>query len=171
MKKVFLPFIIPVLLFGSIHKRLMAQNRETIIREIDEQVWKPFVKSWEAFDAKTFNNLHTNDVLRVNKRGIKIGNQYKDGILAAFGQALERGDNRTIEFRFEERNVGPDIAYEVGYYKITAHGAGPEANDYYARFHVLMTKIEGKWKIAQDWDSNEINGVKISKADYEKGGK
>ena len=61
------------------------------------------------------------------------------------------------------------VVYEVGYYKITMQRPGEETKEYYARFHIVTKMIEGQWKIVQDWDTNEINGVKISKTDFEKG--
>ncbi|MBK7871680.1 MAG: hypothetical protein IPJ74_13890 [Saprospiraceae bacterium] len=35
-----------------------------IQKEIDEQVWLPFIKTFNAFDGEGFNALHTKDVLR-----------------------------------------------------------------------------------------------------------
>ena len=110
MKKLSLFFVLTLILFGITQLRLdaqdNAQDKDAIIKDIDREVWKPFVKSWEAFDTETFNALHADNVLRASKWSVKIGNQYKKGIVTGFAKAIERGDKRTIDFWFEERNVG-----------------------------------------------------------------
>ncbi|MDN5213792.1 nuclear transport factor 2 family protein [Fulvivirgaceae bacterium BMA12] len=169
MKKLSLHFAFILTSLFIALPQLNAQDKEAIIETIDREVWKPFVKSWEALDTESFNALHADNVLRVSKWGVKSGSQYKEGIVTGFAMARERGDKRTIDFWFEERNVGEGVVYEVGYYKITVQKPGEDAKEYYARFHIVTKMIDGQWKIVQDWDSAELNGVKISKTDFEKG--
>ena len=72
MKKINLSVIAIFLCIGHI-----STAQETIEKEVDEQVWKPFVESWTNSDSKTFNELHTDDVLRANPWGVVLGEKFK----------------------------------------------------------------------------------------------
>lgn len=79
-------FFLFSILFG------FSQNQQDIENEINAQVWKPFKTSFEARDWKTFNSLHTNDVLRVNKHGIRIGAEYKNLLKTLIRNQLTEND-------------------------------------------------------------------------------
>jgi len=144
----------------------LAQTKKTdFSKEIDEQLWKSFVNSYNSRDGKNHLKIHTNDVLRITKNGIKQGKAYQDQILESYGRKGQ--SKREIEFKFEHRIHASNIAYEVGYFKVTVFRKDKK-DEYYGRFSVVLKKENGRWKIAQDWDIDEINGVKITKEDYEK---
>ncbi|WP_420576089.1 YybH family protein [Ekhidna sp.] len=132
-----------------------SQNTQ---KEIDEQVWIPFTKAWEANDGKAYNAVHTDDVWRINPGRLLVGDEYRNrNKERMYGQS----NKNIIEFSFETRTSNGNNAYEVGYYRITS--PSDSGNQYYVgRFHVALKKIDGVWKIAQDWDTGEINGVKIT---------
>ena len=138
-----------------------AQN---VQKEIDQQVWIPFTQAWEANDGTAYNAVHTEDVWRINPGRLLVGDEYKKRNAERMsGQPKES----IIEFSFETRTSNGDNAYEVGYYRITAPRDG--GNQYYVgRFHVALKKVNGVWKITQDWDTGEINGVKITPESVEK---
>lgn len=159
MKKMLCLFSFSFLLFS-----LIAQEAE-IQKEVDEQVWKPFVKAYSSFDATTFNSLHSEDVIRANAWGVRVGKAYLESNIKNFQKGKERGDKRSISFWFEHRKYSGDVGYEVGYYEVKAIRKGEEKK-YYARFHIVLRKIDGKWKIVQDWDTSKINGVDVTQADY-----
>ena len=140
------------------------QTKYDFSKEIDEQLWKSFVKSYNARDGQNHVKIHTKDVLRITTNGIKQGKAYRDQILGTYKKGQTK---REIEFKFEHRIHAPDIAYEVGYFKVIVFRKD-KTDEYYGRFSVVLKKEDGRWKIAQDWDIDEINGVKITKADYEK---
>ena len=141
------------------------QAKYDFSKEIDEQLWKSFVKSYNSRDGESHIKIHTNNVLRITTNGIRQGKEYQDQILKSYGRKGQ--SKREIEFKFEHRIHTPDIAYEVGYFKVTIFRKD-KTDEYYGRFSVVLKKEDGRWKIAQDWDIDEINGVKITKADYEK---
>lgn len=161
MKKII--FFLSLALFSF---NLSAQQAKyDFSKEIDEQLWKSFVDSYNSRNGEKHVQIHTKDVLRITKNGIRIGKQYRDRIIENYGRKGQ--PKREIEFKFEHRVHAPDIAYEVGYFKIISfHKEGER--EYYGRFSVVLKKVEGRWKIAQDWDIDEINGVKITKQDYDK---
>ena len=134
-------------------------------KEIDQQLWKEFIKSYNARDAKKYNDLHTDDIVRITKNGIRQGKVFKEGITKSYGRKDQ--PKREIEFRFEHRIHTENIAYEVGYFKVIYFKKkGKETH--YGRFSVILKKVKGKWKIAQDWDIDQINGVPITAEDYNK---
>lgn len=157
-------FILLILLSGM----LPAQNDTTIQAAINQQVWKPFMQAFKNQDFELFNSIHTDDVLRITPWGIKEGEEYKASTKANYEKGKAAGQERTIAFWFEHRQAKQNVAYEVGYYKITAITPEGEQN-YYARFHVVLRKEADRWKIAQDWDTNKINGVDVTAEDFEKG--
>ena len=63
------------------------------------------------------------------------------------------------------------IGYEVGFYRVIYQEEGKENRKSYGRFHVVLKKIDGQWKIAQDWDSNSFNGRPIGQQDFDEGKK
>lgn len=57
---------------------VQESTSEQYQKEIDAQVWVPFAKAIAENDAKTFNSLHTDDVMGISSRGLLTGQQYKD---------------------------------------------------------------------------------------------
>lgn len=135
---------------------------------IDKDVWLNFMQAYENKDASLFNQIHTDDVLRVSsdRNVIHIGQEYKDRNLETFNRWTERKIRQKIEFSFLSRTQKRDWAYETGIFKLTRYQGG-ESRAYYGKFHVTLKKIEGTWKIYIDSDTNE-NGT-INEADFLEG--
>ena len=135
----------------------------SIVDEIAQQVWTAFKDSYGIKDAARFNAIHTDDVLRITARGILVGQAYRDQNIRSF--ARKDSPKRVIDFRFERRIHESNMAYEIGYYQISYDN---DEEHYYGRFSVLLKKENGQWRIAQDWDTNDINGHKVGKADWDR---
>ncbi len=144
-----------------------AQDKADIAEQVNQQLWKPFKAAFEARNWAAFNALHTADVVRVSSWGIKVGDDYRESVKTAYSQPDDR--KKTIDFWLEHRIYNEEIGYEVGYYKITSQAPGEALKTYYARFHVVLKKEEGQWKIAQDWDTNTVNGNAVNEEDFAKG--
>lgn len=155
-----------VLLFIGLQ---LATAQEAIEKEVNETVWKPFIESWSTYDAVAFNNLHTDDVLRASGRGLRVGSEYKEINTRMFERGKQKSGKRMIHFWFEHRVYSGDTGYEVGYYKVVNSQPGQEDTNFYARFHIVLKKVNGQWKIAQDWDTGNINGHKVTEEDWLKG--
>lgn len=136
--------------------------------EIDQEIWLPFTIAYKNYDGEAFNTLHSDDVLRVSPWGIRKGADYKKSNLEGYRKNKAAGNKREIFFWLEHRQTTSDLSYEVGYYKVSI-SSKEGTRDHYARFHVLIRKIDGQWKITQDWDTNSINGHKVTAKDFEKG--
>lgn len=152
-----------VLIGVSFMAKAQQTAKEEILYQIDSQIWMPFQESFTSGDATAFNALHTDDVLRITGNEIRIGEEYKNQIRDAYNNPDR--SKRTIEFAFEQRTHRDSIAYEVGMYKITLPDSGRE---FYGRFHVVLKKTNGTWKIAQDWDAEKVNGNPVAKEDFER---
>ena len=140
------------------------QKKYDFSKEINEELWEPFVEAYNERNAEKYLSVHTKDIVRITQSGIRQGLEYRSGIRKAF--AREDLPKREIQFKFEHRIHDKEIAYEVGYFRVTYFRDGKE-EDYFGRFSVVLKKEDGKWKIAQDWDVDEINGAKITKKDYQ----
>ena len=133
-------------------------NAQKAQEEIDADVWIPFTKGWETNDASLYNSVHTEDVWRINPGRLLLGSEYKE----RNRERMQGQDKkRIIEFSFETRTSNENNAYEVGYYRITDRSEN-EPKYYVGRFHVALVKENKKWKIRQDWDTDKVNGVKIT---------
>ena len=126
-------------------------------KQIDDQVWKPFVRSFNNRDDEVFKAVHSKDLTRVEQDDNNVlgYDQYfqkvPDSVKAKWGNW-----KRNIELRFIQRLAGNDRAFEVGYYKTTSTQASTgKSRTNYGKFHVLMRKENGTWKILMDADANE----------------
>lgn len=149
-----------LLFIGLISLSNNAQEKDKkIYNEILEQVWKPFKKSFDNKDYKTFNNLHTDDILRINSWGIKKGNVYKNGIKKGYQRVSKR--TRTIEFWIEQSVFSSTVSHQIGYYAVTYKEPGKKNKTTYAQFQVTLLKTNGRWKISQDFDTELVGGKKV----------
>ncbi len=142
-----------------------AQEQIVIEDQVNQDIWRPFKNSYEARDWQTFNALHTDDILRVHDGGIQMGKEYKDVIKSYYER--ETGHETRIDFVMERRTYKEDIGYEVGFYRVIYSKPGEEDRMSYGRFHVVLKKIDGQWKIIQDQDSNSFNGRPIGADDFD----
>jgi len=101
--------------------------------------------------------VHSKDLVRSSRddKGVYNYDQYK--------KQNELGDQRSkskrsIELHFLERLASENQAYEVGVYKTTMVNNNGESRSFYGKFHVVMRKENGIWKILVDSDSSE-NGT------------
>lgn len=137
----------------------LAQNAQ---QEINKHVWTRFTTAWETNDAAAFNAVHSEDIVRIGSRGLMIGEEYRERNRTTM--SVDNQSKRTIEFAFDYREVNGDIAYEMGFYRVTSERS---SKAYIARFHVELRKVDGVWKIARDYDSNMIGNQSVNSAMYE----
>lgn len=123
---------------------------------INKDVWLNFMQAYENKNASLFNQIHTDDVLRVisDRNTMYIGQEYKDRNLETFNRWNERKIKQKIEFSFLSRSQKEDWAYEVGIFKLTRSN-GTQSQSYYGKFNVTLKRISGIWKIFIDSDTNE----------------
>ncbi|NER17583.1 DUF4440 domain-containing protein [Spongiivirga citrea] len=157
-----------ILLFFLIPFYTIAQTDSTAIQnEINDIVWKPFKQAFSKLDAAALNALYANEVLRVTPDGIDTEELFKTKNIKRFKESSSAGVSIVLDFWFDSRHTNKRYSYEVGFYRIAATLNGKTTYNY-GQFHIVLQKINGQWKITQDWDTTTINGHTISKIDFGK---
>jgi ketosteroid isomerase-like protein len=152
MKRILL--LVPALAVASFSSLAQKENAQ---QQINEQVWKPFIKSFNNGDDGGFKRVHSKDVIRViqDRKQIMGYEQYfkkiPDSLKVKWGNW-----KKNIELRFIQRIAGNGKAFEVGYYKTTStNTVTGESRTGYGKFHVVLRKEKGVWKILMDADASE----------------
>ena len=151
MKKIILATLI---LFPGF--MLLGQDTK-ITKEINEQVWMTFIRSFGSGDEEQFKSVHSRDVVMVIQDDGQIFgyDQYFKKIPDSL-RAKWANWKKNIELRFTQRISGEDKAFEVGFYKTTSTNIQTgEQRKSFGRFHVLLRKENGTWKIIMDADTGE----------------
>ncbi|MCC1483657.1 nuclear transport factor 2 family protein [Winogradskyella immobilis] len=157
-------YLFLMLIFGA---TINAQsNAKSIQNEIDKTVWKPFQNAFETLDASALNAIYADKTLRVTPQGIDTEEAYKLGNIERFKASKTNKVSIKLDFWFDSRFTNKTTSYEVGFYRIRATVNG-SVNDSYGQFHIVLKKINGQWKITQDWDTTTINGHALNKDDFE----
>ncbi|HEV8286660.1 MAG TPA: hypothetical protein VGQ09_20265 [Chitinophagaceae bacterium] len=134
---------------------LSFTQTDSLQKEINEQVWKPFIKAFNSSDDKAFSAVHSKDVIRVIQDNNQVMgyDQYFKKIPDSM-KAKWANWKKNIELRFMQRIASKDKAFEVGYYKSTSTNTlTGEKRTGFGKFHVLLRKENGVWKILMDADA------------------
>ena len=141
----------------SLAKVSVFSQSDSLQRQINQQVWKPFIESFGKGDDETFRSVHSKEIIRViqdDKQIIGFEQYFKkvpDSVKAKWGDW-----KKNIELRFIQRIANLDKAFEVGYYKTTSTNTKTgEIRTGIGKFHVLLRKENGIWKILMDADTRE----------------
>jgi ketosteroid isomerase-like protein len=141
-----LPLLLAILLAP-----ILAFTQNTNQKTINEQVWKPLIRNFNAGNTDGFMGVHSKDLVRVPRDAKSLSDfgQYKKQIESS-GKS-----KRTIELRFIERIATDTKASEVGIYKTTMVTPQGITKTFYGKFLVILRKENGTWKILVDTDSSE----------------
>lgn len=137
-------------------QKIVAQS--TIQKEINSQVWKPFIESFSKNDQEGFKAVHSREVIRVIQDDDLIWGYEQYFPEKKAGSDTDKPPaKRSLELRFIQRIATTDKAFEVGYYKSSYTASDGTARNSYGKFHVVLRKENGFWKILVDADTG--NGV------------
>ncbi len=127
------------------------------LAELNRDVWIPFAKAYATNDADGFLRLHTKDLIRVSAQGksVKDLTAYAEGVRQGFEKRKTEGSKAEIAFRFLERIASEEAASERGIFRLTVTSGKGEVRRFHGKFHVFERKVDGVWRIAVDYDSNE----------------
>ena len=130
---------------------------DSLQQQINNQVWKPFIESFNNLDVKGFMAVHSKEMTRVIQDGNSIFgyDQYYRDNERGNAQTKNANRKRTLELRFIQRIAGNDRGFEVGYYKFTNIQPDGSKRYGYGKFHVLLRRENGIWKILMDADASE----------------
>ena len=141
---------------------------DAIHKAIDETVWKTFERAFERMDGEALNSVYADDVLRVTPEGLDTTGAFKRANLSRFDENKARGDRIALDFWFDSRQTSANVSYDVGFYRVGITAASGETSYFYGQFHIVLKKLDGEWKIVQDWDTATIGGRPISAADFDR---
>jgi ketosteroid isomerase-like protein len=139
---------------------------QSIQQTINDQVWKPFISAYNNYDTDSFMAVHSKEVVR-SPRDAKMvlnWNEYFQQQKRGDDRGKTSGSKRQLGLRFTERIGNDNQAMEVGIYKGTITDKTGNVRTFYGRFHVVLRKENGVWKILSDTDSSE--GNTIDEEDY-----
>jgi len=136
-------------------QHLIVDAQVNIQKEINEQVWKPFIETFSNNNQDGFKAVHSKDVIRVMRDDKTIWGY--DQYFPA--QKNNPGDwskyKKSIELRFIQRIAGNDKAFEIGYYNTRTIAPDGKQHSSFGKFHVVLRKENGVWKILVDADSSK----------------
>lgn len=138
-------------------------------QEINRSVWQPFKTAFEAMDGEALNALYAKDVLRVTPGGLDTEEKFKGFNLRRFEENIARSDHIALDFWFDSRQSNAHTAYEVGFFRFTITSRTGQTSRFYGQFHIVLQKIEGSWKITQDWDTDQIASQPINETVFARG--
>lgn len=135
-------------------------------KEINQQVWKPFIKTFNGLDAAGFLAVHSKDLVRSSRdaKTILNWNEYLKQQHEGDDWSKKNGVSRNLELRFTERIANATQAIEVGICKTSTVSNKGEHRSFFGRFHVVLRKENDTWKILVDTDSSE--GDTIGEKDF-----
>lgn len=145
-------------LFLSISMLLQAQTNTDFLKEINQDIWLPFIEAYGTLNVEKYKSLQSEDFIRAEGAGKHLPSykDYFEGVSSWFDEMQKDGRRLTIAFRFTERFANGKTASERGIYELKMFDKNnKETWKGYGKFHVFMRKINEKWKIVVDYDSNE----------------
>lgn len=159
LKKTFFVFVFLVSTFSNSYATEL-ENLKAI-----NQVYHQFIQSFELLDANLFAQIHSEKLIRIpGGKQIIDYKTYVENQRSSFEKAQKENSTRSIYLRFIERVNNDSVSSERGIYKFIKNENLPGEKISYGKFHVLMIKENGMWKILMDYDSSE--GKIINESDY-----
>ncbi len=159
----------PTRTFPQIHIPADAQNIARL-KAINRDIWTPFSEAYASLDVEKYLALHTPDFIRANGgdwASVRDLAGYRESVTRNFQRTRDGQRKAAIAFSFFERVAGEKAASERGIYRYTDIAPDGTEQHYFGKFHVFHRNVDGVWKIAADYDSDE-DGV-IGAADFEAG--
>ena len=145
------------LLFAPVF--LAAQdNKETLLRELNNQVWLPFMKGVNSNDSSLINGVNAAGFYWVKQGGkdlILDAQAYAADSYKVMQDRKEKGTTTTVEVRFLARTVSPFFAAEKCITKYVLHERGKEASVSYSIMLVTSGKVEGRWRKQLQYSAGE----------------
>ena len=146
---------------------LVAQvDVSSIQKEIDTTLWRPFQRAFEALDGAAVNAIYADQVLRITPSGIDMKGKFKAQNLKRFATYRKDSIKMNLDFWLDDRKTNQNTSYEVGFYRAMFTLPSGQVDKFYGQFHIVLEKIDGIWKITQDWDSLTINGKPLTAEDF-----
>ena len=157
--------LLPVIVLFFLHTGAQPDSLKWV-KEINEQVWKPFIIHFISGNKEGFRSIHSKRITRVEiDRGMVLDHEKYFPPIDPNAPPVKRNSDRLFELRFDKRINNGTRAWESGYYKGTVMQEGKEPRSYYGRFFVVLEKEDGAWRILVDADTGkDANEENFNKA-------
>ena len=115
--RLLLPACFIILLFSI----TATAQTDSLTEQINEQVWKPFINTFNNMYTEGFMALHSKKLLRIPEDNNRIYNydEYVQNIKTSNENGKKNKIRQSIELRFTNRFIQNEQAFETGYYKTT----------------------------------------------------
>lgn len=139
---------------------IKAQNLKNL-EDINDQVWSKFYQVFDSLDYNLMETIHSKHLIRIpaDNKVIFGYKDYMEQYKITFAKIKENKSNLHISLRFFERINNDLVASERGIYKMIINPNKKNEKVIYGKFHVILIKENGVWKILMDYDSNENNTI------------
>ncbi|MFD5826859.1 YybH family protein [Lentzea sp. NPDC060358] len=128
-----------------------------VARQLNDDIWHPFRQAYARLDAPAFLALHVPELIRAGgpaKQVIGFA-EYSAQVGEWFAELAGRGSSVAMSFRFVERIASGDLASERGIFQMVATRTDGDQRTFYGRFHTYARRIDGRWRICVDYDTDE----------------
>jgi ketosteroid isomerase-like protein len=153
--------------FASCRAQENAVLEDSITRAIDDQVWRPFVKAFNAHDIDDYLAVHAKNVVRwpLGWGSAQVGDSMRVNTRRGWNEPSALHEDRTIELNFTHRSHTHAFAYDIGYYQVNVRSKEGIPRAFIGHFTTILGKEGGRWKIFLDAD----NGDGVTSDDLKKG--
>jgi ketosteroid isomerase-like protein len=119
--------------------------------------------------ADKFMSVMSDDVIQVSYSRQTITNkeQFHNLARSTYKRIVEKKLSRSMEFRFLNRIANASNAFEDGFYKYELINEKLDKQVYYGYFQVVLRKEKESWKVLVDYDSDNYNGLPVTKELFE----
>jgi ketosteroid isomerase-like protein len=130
---------------------------DTLLRQLNDDVWHPFRRAYGRLDAPAFLDLHSSELIRAGGPAKQVlgFTEYADQMEKWFAELADRGSSVSIAVRFVERIAANDVASERGIFQLVSTRADGDGRTFYGRFHTYSRRADGRWRICVDYDTDE----------------
>lgn len=116
-------------------------------------VYARFSKAYDEGDGQAVSDLYTDDALYLSggDGAIRRGRAAIEQTFSFLDRVKARGETISISFRFADRAIEGDLAYDVGYYRTVSTPADGEPRASVGKFvTVLKKQADGSWRFQVD---------------------
>jgi hypothetical protein len=130
---------------------------DKISRQINEQVWLPFINTFNNMYTEGFMALHSKKLIRIpeDSKRIFTYDEYYENTKRSNDAFKKANYKQTIELRFINRFADKVDAFETGFYKTVIAQSDGIKKTAYGKFHVMLHMEKEVWKITFDTDAAE----------------
>lgn len=142
---------------------------QNIQKDINNQIWRIQLEAMNSNQADKFISVMSDDVVQVSysRQAIRNKEQFLNLAKITYEKIITKKLNRKMEFRFLKRIANVNNAFEDGFYKYELINEKNEVQVYYGYFQVVLRKEKEFWKVLVDYDSDNYNGLPVTKEMFE----